>query len=281
MKYYIFLSILFILAFTNFSFAQNIGITNPSPTEKLHIDSGNIKIGKSVLAVGQSNLLKFGDGDYVSIGEANADDQMTLTASYFLFKSIAGFGGRVGIGPVVGVPTANLEVNGNVKVVDGNQGFGKAFVSDANGLGGWSNAVAFGAHRTSSTINIAGGGTTPLICDAIDYDNNSTYNNTTGQFIAPANGVYHFDVGVIVSSVGSLPAVRLRLRKNLTGLRESTSIITSNTNKASVNLSTDIYLTQGDSIDLLIVNNSFSVINVDTDAGTSVPGTFFNAHLVR
>lgn len=279
MKKYIFLSVC-LINLTN-SFSQNTGIGTTSPLEKLHVDSGNVKIGRTVLASGQSNLLKFGDGNFVTVGESDADDQMTLTASYFLFKSIAGFGGRVGIGPVVGVPAANLEVNGNVKIVDGNQGFGKAFVSDANGLGAWSNAVAVGARRTGSTLNILGNNIATLVCNAIDYDNNSTYNNSTGQFIVPASGVYHFDVAVIVSSSGSSPTVRLRLRKNLVELRESTSILTTSSTRTSINLSTDVYLTQGDSIDLLIVNNSFSTINVDADAGTLVPGTYFNAHLVR
>jgi hypothetical protein len=43
--------------------------------------------------------------------------------------------GRVGIGTVS--PTTKLQVNGQVRIVDGTQGAGKVFVSDANGIGTW------------------------------------------------------------------------------------------------------------------------------------------------
>jgi len=48
--------------------AQNVGIGVTIPTEKLHVDSGNIKIGKDIWTPLKSHLLKFGDGDFCHIG---------------------------------------------------------------------------------------------------------------------------------------------------------------------------------------------------------------------
>ncbi|MBL7729046.1 MAG: hypothetical protein JNM68_15225 [Dinghuibacter sp.] len=179
-------------------FAQNIGIGFNSPAEKLHIDSGHVKIGRAVLTTGQSHLLKFGDGNFVTIGESDADDQMSLTASYFLFRSNGGFNGRVGINVPSGVPGAQLEVNGTVKITDGQQGAGKIFTSDAAGLASWQTpAAGSGAFKAvvAATQNFTSGANTTIIFTAEDYDDASSFFST--QYIAPATGLYHFDVMVM------------------------------------------------------------------------------------
>lgn len=193
---YALLPLFFVAASINLS-AQNIGIGHTSPLEKLHVDSGHIKIGRTVLTTGQSNLLKFGDGNFVTIGESEADDQMSLTASYFLFRSNGGFGGRVGINVASGVPGAQLEVNGAVKITDGLQGAGKVLTSDASGLASWlppaSGSGAFKALVTS-TQNIPTGSNTNIIYTSKDYDDATAFFST--QYNVPATGLYHFDVQV-------------------------------------------------------------------------------------
>jgi Chaperone of endosialidase len=143
-----------IILIANIVVAQNVGISNPTPTEKLHVDSGSIKIGKLVWnASNPLQFLKFGDGDYITLGEEEADDKLTIRAkelfirpsgsytsvpvsikgssyfSHFFFGTnedtylrggkntsnvnIADLGGRVGIG--ISNPTrAALEQNGSV-----------------------------------------------------------------------------------------------------------------------------------------------------------------------
>jgi hypothetical protein len=66
--------------------AQNVGIGNPTPTEKLHIDSGSIKIGKLVWSGVNIPFLKFGDGNFITIGEEEADDKLTIRAKEIYFK---------------------------------------------------------------------------------------------------------------------------------------------------------------------------------------------------
>lgn len=177
--------------------AQNVGIANNIPQERLHVDSGHIKIGRNVLGTGQSNLLKFGDGNFVTIGESDADDQLSLTASYFLFKNNGGFGGRVGINTAGGVPGAQLEVNGTVKITDGTEGVNRVLTSNALGEASWSApASGSGAFKAlvTTTQNFASGSISNIIFTSEDYDDANTFFST--QYIVPANGLYHFDVMV-------------------------------------------------------------------------------------
>ena len=105
--------------------AQNVGVHIANPTEKLQVDSGNIKIGREVWSAGREKFLKFGDNDYVKIGENLADDFLTLDAAKFVFySSTSGYTGNVGIGVLN--PQQKLEVDGTVKadniaVTQGNQ----------------------------------------------------------------------------------------------------------------------------------------------------------------
>jgi formylglycine-generating enzyme required for sulfatase activity len=84
--------------------------------------TSGIHVG-SMDAGGAPKLIKFGDSDFVSIGEDTSDDQMELTATTFVFDSLYG-GGNVGIG--VASPTQKLDVAGTVKAT--------AFSGDGAGL---------------------------------------------------------------------------------------------------------------------------------------------------
>ena len=84
--------------------------------------TSGIHVG-SMDAGGAPKLIKFGDSDYVSIGEDTNDDQMELTATTFVFDSLYG-SGNVGIG--VASPTQKLDVAGTVKAT--------AFSGDGSGL---------------------------------------------------------------------------------------------------------------------------------------------------
>ncbi len=146
-------------------FAQNVGISNFAPTEKLHVDSGNIKIGNPVWSsTANDKFIKFGDGDFVKIGEANADDRMELSANNFIFKpSTLGYTGNVGIGTTA-APTAKLEVNGTFKLADGTQAAGKVLTTDAAGNASWqqdascmNHRVIFGNPVSNATFTVPSG----------------------------------------------------------------------------------------------------------------------------
>jgi hypothetical protein len=66
----------------------NVGIGELTPIEKLHINNGNLKLGKNIWnTIADDRFLKFGDGDYVSIGETGGDDQMELRAGNINLKA--------------------------------------------------------------------------------------------------------------------------------------------------------------------------------------------------
>lgn len=86
----------------------NVGIGTSQPIELLHVNNGALKIGQSVSASARStNILKFGDGDYVTIGEFEADDELSFKASKYNFTN-----GNLGIG--VTNPLYKLDVNGKM-----------------------------------------------------------------------------------------------------------------------------------------------------------------------
>lgn len=117
-----------------------VGIGIGSPTEGLHIDS-SVKIGNSVWSTPtNSRFLKFGDGNFVTIGEDSTDDRLHFKAKDYVFgKSSNAYTGNVGIG-VIGSPSAKLHVNGSVRITDGNQATGRVLTSDINGNASWQEA---------------------------------------------------------------------------------------------------------------------------------------------
>jgi hypothetical protein len=105
----IFIFFVFLIIVKNIT-AQNVGISNPSPTEKLHVDSGNIKIGNAVWETPtNTKLLKFGDGNFVTIGEDEGDDRLVVKARNIILKPSSTYNGYVGINTPY-APTSPLEI---------------------------------------------------------------------------------------------------------------------------------------------------------------------------
>lgn len=87
----------------------NIGIGISNPQAKLHINNGFLRIGNTSVASARArNMIKIGDGDYIRIGEWEADDMLSFKATRYNFTN-----GNVGIGIT---PTHKLHVNGEVYI---------------------------------------------------------------------------------------------------------------------------------------------------------------------
>ena len=119
--------------------AQNVGIGIASPDEILQVDS-TIRIGKnSPLPAGslRKNLIKFGDASYVTIGEAVKDDQLNIQMGTLLIKKSPNALGNGYVGIGVDTATANLDVNGIIRLRGGSPAAGKVLTSDVVGNASW------------------------------------------------------------------------------------------------------------------------------------------------
>jgi N-acetylneuraminic acid mutarotase len=108
------------ITYTNNAISK-VGIGFVNPTEKLSID-GNIGLGSPTWSsVANDKVIKFGDGNYTTIGERFGDDQLHLLGTNgIVFRTSADLqrlvitpSGNVGIG-TTSPPTEKLQVIGNI-----------------------------------------------------------------------------------------------------------------------------------------------------------------------
>lgn len=257
------------ILFANLISAQNVGIGTKLPDEKLHVDSGNIKIGKVIWGSATNNsFLKFGDGEFVGIGETTTDDWMELHARKFNFVRSAGT-----VSPFV-------EINGNIKIIDGSQGTGKILTSDATGTASWqpvlspAASAAFKARKSFDQLTYSGGSYS-MNFGTVDYNDGGNY--SSDAFITPTTGVYHFDIKLLwaLTAVGSRYNVTVTLNSGTFANELSRSqyfIEPSTSGNFSSDLSVDIKLTGGQQVYVMAFQSSGTTQSVLSNYST------FNGH---
>ncbi len=95
-------------------------------------------------------------------------------------------------------------VNGKIKIIDGNQAFGKVLTSDASGLATWSPITAISSIGTYTTTSYANGGTisgTTLILSAADATNPGLI--STGSQTFTGSKSFDSDIRVKNISIGN------------------------------------------------------------------------------
>ena len=104
--------------------STKVGIGISTPTERLHINNGALKIGNSTSLLDRyKNVLKFGDGNFVQIGEWEANNMLSFKANKYNFTN-----GNVGIG--VSNPQYKLDIAGKLflHLVDAENGWGRCYL---------------------------------------------------------------------------------------------------------------------------------------------------------
>lgn len=175
------------------------GIALPTPDDRLILDDGHLRVGGFVWRNASfDRFVKFGDGSFVSIGEAGQDDTMQLTANRFTLGP-----GSVGIGTV---PTARLDVDGTTRLrgdlrVEGSAQLGWTLVSQsfsAPGKSGFSFSL-----RCPTGMRVLGGGGGHRDANAAANDIVINYNGPDPAAAATAWRV-HFN-----NNSGSSRAIRM------------------------------------------------------------------------
>ncbi|MCW3125556.1 MAG: hypothetical protein JWO03_1214 [Bacteroidetes bacterium] len=194
-------------------------------------------------------------------------------------------GGNVGINQ--NNPTANLEVNGTVKITDGTQAAGSVLTSDAAGLAHWDATVGNPQVGFSGVQNVGftltNGTPFTLKFANVAYNNGTAFNTTTGIFTASSAGVYHFDYywGNTISPAFSNAFVHLYLQVNGNNVRDLTQEVTSGVYFNTESAGADIKLAINDQVKVVIVLLAAGSNTLTFPAYTSTSDNFvFSGHKV-
>jgi hypothetical protein len=166
--------------------------------------SNNTAVGRNALQTNTtgSNNTAIGNGAGVSSGALTNATAIGNNAVVGASNSLVlGDNANVGIG--TSIPTAKLEIAGQIKITGGNPGAGKLLVSDANGLAQWANItdkIAFHAgtnpnpNPQSISANVI---TTVAFGQGINWFNHGLgYNTANYSFTPPVPGTYQLNAHV-------------------------------------------------------------------------------------
>lgn len=167
-----------------------------------------------------------------SIGNGSSTDK------YGVYATASGGTNAYGIRATANGATNNWAgyFAGRVAVVDGTQGAGYVFTSDASGNGSWQGPVSITARTFSANLSIPNSTFVPITQwnTILNEDGGSNYNPITGEYTIPVTGFYQVNASVLWDIFPSAASTTLRYHVN--GVFEystwgsgSTSIAASNT----------------------------------------------------
>ena len=191
------------LLFSFSTAAQNVGIGTTNPVERLQVDSV-IKIGKNQLigiaSPGRKNLLKFGDSNFVSIGEEVLDDKLYFRSGEVTFIKSPGSRGSGYIGIQTEAPTTHLDINGGLRLRP-DAAAGKILTSDATGNATWQAPASlpvtgFRAVLVANKFITSAQQVIKPMTEEFD-DGGNNFDPATGIYTVPSDGVYNFELNMV------------------------------------------------------------------------------------
>ncbi|MCE7069431.1 hypothetical protein LZG74_03915 [Dyadobacter sp. CY327] len=151
-------------------------------------------------------LINNNDGNGTSVGISGiAANAIGVRGATLSGKGVVGHAASTGTGVFASVADTDgkaLEVSGPMRIAGPGQspGKGKVLTSDGNGNASWQETVAFKAAGIppNGSQSIPPGAKVKIAFANQEYDLNSNYNDVNGSphstFIAPFDGIYHFDL---------------------------------------------------------------------------------------
>lgn len=131
----------------------------------------------------------------------------------------------------------------------------------------WTNPYCFRAYLNQAQDNPSSGDTVTL--NAESYDVGSNYNTTTYKYVAPIDGIYHFDAAVTTAADDA----RLRVAIAVGGTTQGTG---GESTKRGAAVSMDVQLSANDEVTLLVYVGTGT-----TDLVTGSSNTWMSGHLVH
>ncbi|RYY50099.1 MAG: hypothetical protein EOO06_04800 [Chitinophagaceae bacterium] len=205
--------------------AQNIGVGELTPVEaKLQVkaaDSAVMLLQNNSTGSDIKTSLFFKTGNSYSGGIATIGTSATHRLGLFTYGGSTAAAlrerltiaddGRVGIN--TSSPSAQLDLQGSLKISNGTQGAGKVLTSDPAGNASWQLPVAassgFKAFMLGSSIGANNTLFIPFSTAAPQdgkFNDGNYYNNSTKNYVAPADGLYMFNVTIESTGISTAAA---------------------------------------------------------------------------
>ena len=141
-------------------------------------------------------------------------------------------------------------------------GAGKVLTSDANGNATWEGSAGFSAYNSGASVVVAHNTNfvIPFTQEYYDHTANFQLNSAAANkntFIAPANGVYHFDASVLWT-LSNNAAGSLEVGLWVNGIRRGAVRADANTGNTQFqsSLSKDLLLASGDKVTVTVYQNT-------------------------
>ncbi|RYF87729.1 MAG: hypothetical protein EOO03_10080 [Chitinophagaceae bacterium] len=193
--------------------AQKVGINTTAPKMQLEInapDSASLLLqNQQATATNVKTGIYFNTANRSVAGiAAVSTSHLDGKLSFYTYSTpaVSGLRERLTINDAgnVGIntpePTATLDVNGSFRLRN-DAGAGALLTSDANGNASWQQPATPGSSFNAllaADVNLFNGATVVIPfrtnTGGTAYDDADDFDNTTNGYIAPADGVYHFDV---------------------------------------------------------------------------------------
>ena len=173
----------------------------------------------------------------------------------------------MGIGTTT--PGAKLEVNGNIKIDGGSPATGRVLTSvDGTGLADWQDIpstphVAFRAYLFSDAAIPSFTDTKINFSANSGFNDGNAFNNASGNFVAPANGLYYFHASFTISQPAAVNPTIIRIYSNGSLIVQSSNAVFQATASyySSIEVSCITKLNTGDVVNVSALTSGTAKVN--------------------